>query len=81
VSDLANELRQLCDSECRNRIDYRCVVCRAADAVEQLAEARAALAPFAKIAPFCEDLRDCDSVMPRRSHLVSEYRAAARAVQ
>lgn len=41
MSDLANELRALCADECRNRIDYRCVICRGADAVERLAAAEA----------------------------------------
>lgn len=41
MTELPNELRSLCHvldrhAECRNRIDYRCIVCEAADEIERL---------------------------------------------
>jgi len=40
-NNLVHELRKLCGqldpyAECTNRVDYRCVVCRAADEIETI---------------------------------------------
>ena len=48
---------------------------------QQLAEARAALDPFAKVADLIDELCGTDLVVPRTPHTAEEYRAARKALQ
>lgn len=69
MSELVNELRALCVDECRNRIDYRCVVCRGADAVERLAEAEDREDDLLAL---CEEINHALWLDPDASHDTSE---------